>query len=102
LVTAGISSLSILIDWLSKEQNYNKWKGGNEKSGVPKGVIANKILACIIDAGISTELTAKYRWSKLSGIVRQLREAIHWLNGKGAGLTCEQSLEVAVKKSCRY
>ncbi|PLW56575.1 hypothetical protein PCANC_01468 [Puccinia coronata f. sp. avenae] len=49
---AGVSSIRILLDWLAVEGNYWRWRG-NKKHGSTKSALANKILALMVDAGIT-------------------------------------------------
>ena len=35
-VNGGSSSLQILLDWITTEGNYGKWKGGDEHSVLTK------------------------------------------------------------------
>jgi hypothetical protein len=98
----NVSSLIVLIDWLSSEQNYSKWKGGINNSGESKSAVAVEILSAIENAGIKTERNAKDVVTKIGSIERQFREAGDWLNGTGAEITCETSIKAAVRKRCPY
>ena len=71
-------------------------------SGVTKNVLATEILRQFERAGIENKRTAKDVVSKISGIERQFKAASDWLNNTGAGVTCEGTLQAAVKKRCPF
>ena len=100
--TESINSLSLLIDWLTHEENYTKWKGGNKHSGSTKNTLASQILEKIKKNGIKTEHTAKDVIQKILVMEQNFRKAIDFLDGTGAGITDEESLTSAVKKICPY
>jgi len=45
----------MIIDWLTKEGNYNQWQGGDKQNGMTKMGIANEISQIIKDKGITSE-----------------------------------------------
>jgi hypothetical protein len=49
---AGVSSIHILLDWLAVDENYWCWQG-DTKHGSTKSALANKILALMVDDGIT-------------------------------------------------
>jgi hypothetical protein len=92
----------VLIDWLSNEYNYSRWKGGPNNSGTKKHVIESEILSKLKHAGITTQWNSKDVITKIGSIEQQFHEAVDWLNGTGAGVTCESSLKAAILKRCPY
>jgi hypothetical protein len=48
----SVNSLAILIEWLTVEGNFAKWKGGDRHSGVTKAVLSNQIAQIIKSKGI--------------------------------------------------
>jgi len=46
--------MAVIIDWLTKEWNYNQWHGGDKQNGMTKMGIANKISQIIKDKGITS------------------------------------------------
>lgn len=97
-----VNSLSVLIEWLTHEGNYTKWKGGNKHSGVTKNTLASQIVAEIKSKGINIERTAKDVVQKILTMEQNFKKAIDFLDGTGAGITDEESLVAAVKKICPY
>ena len=85
---------------MSKQENYSRWKGGKKYSGVTKNILATEILREFERAGIESARTTKDVVTKVSGIERQFKAASDWLNNTGAGVTCEGTLQAAVKKKC--
>ena len=41
--TPEINSMAVIIDWLTKESNYNRWRGSDKQNGTTKMGIANEI-----------------------------------------------------------
>ncbi|ETL91413.1 hypothetical protein L917_10037, partial [Phytophthora nicotianae] len=78
-VNGGLSSMKILLDWLTTEGNYTKWKGGGLSVGKPADV-RDKI----------QKLELKYR------------TAVDWLANTGQGVTDETSIRSALVKRCPY
>ncbi|KAG6961983.1 hypothetical protein JG687_00007393 [Phytophthora cactorum] len=44
----SVSSLTILLDWLTTEGNYNKWRGGDKQSGETKASQSVKLRSCYL------------------------------------------------------
>jgi len=53
--TPEINSMAVIIDWLTKEGNYNRWHGGDRQNGMTKLAIASEISQLIKDKGITVE-----------------------------------------------
>ncbi|OWZ14309.1 hypothetical protein PHMEG_00012233 [Phytophthora megakarya] len=49
-----VSSLSVLINWMTDGNNYNRYRGGYGQSGEAKQTLVGEIVAAIIDSGITT------------------------------------------------
>jgi len=43
-VNGGLSSLTILITWLSEERNYNRYRGGDGQNGQTKEAVCMEIV----------------------------------------------------------
>ncbi|ETL35886.1 hypothetical protein L916_12043 [Phytophthora nicotianae] len=82
-VNGGPSSMKILLDWLTTEGNYTKWKGGIERR--------------LIDAGIRHRKPADVR-DKIQNLESKYRTAVAWLANTGQGVTDEKSIRSALVK----
>ncbi|KAE9043546.1 hypothetical protein PR002_g3284 [Phytophthora rubi] len=79
-VKEGKSSLQFVLDWLSTEINYNKWRG---------------------TVGIEHRTTGDVR-EKISAIERQFREAVGFQAQTDSGITAEATLRGEILKRCPY
>jgi len=59
--TPEINSMAVIIDWLTKEGNYIRWRGGDRQNGTTKLGIASEISQLIKDKGITIERQALAR-----------------------------------------
>ena len=44
-----VSSMSVLIYWLTTADKYNRWHGGDKHNGSTKSVLANQLLQLMVD-----------------------------------------------------
>ncbi|KAG3154152.1 hypothetical protein PI126_g9774 [Phytophthora idaei] len=98
----SVSSLSVLLDWLTTEVNYNKWRGGDKQSGETKVVLAAQISTLIHEKGITHFRKPKDIITKISQLEQSFRDAVAFLNNTGAGITNESSLQQAIEKRCPH
>jgi len=95
-----INLMAVIIDWFTKEGNYNRWRGGDKQNGTKKQVIANEISQIIRDSGITADRQGRDIHIKINHPEQQFRAATDWLNQTGAGVTCEENIRVTVKQRC--
>jgi len=101
-LTPEINSMAVIIDWLTKEGNYNRWRGGDKQNGKTKLGIANEISQIIKDQGITLVRQGRDIHIKINCLEQHFWAATDWLNQTGAGVTCEESIRAAVKPRCPY
>jgi hypothetical protein len=96
-----VSSMSILIGWLSDENNYARWKG-EDSNGATKTVLCTEISCAIAAAGVLIERTGKDVHMKINAVEQGFRSASDWLEHTGQGITCEKNIKEAVLNYCPY
>jgi len=89
--TPEINSMAVILDWLTKEGNYNQWRRVNKQNGTTKKGIANEISQIIKDKGITLERQGWDKHIKRNCLEQQFWAATDWLNKTGAGVTCEKA-----------
>ena len=97
-----INLMAVIIDWLTKEGNYNQWHGGDKQNGMTKMGIANEISQIIKDKGITSERQGQDMHIKINRVEQQFQATTDWLNQTGTCVTCEESIRAAVKQRCPY
>ncbi|KAF0707606.1 Aste57867_6580 [Aphanomyces stellatus] len=84
-VAGGMSSLDVVISWMTTETNYNRWKGGDKYSGTTKAGLASEIVGKLHTNGIHHR-TTKDIVQKVGDIERSYRTACDWLANTGQGV----------------
>ncbi|KAE8895300.1 hypothetical protein PF005_g29004 [Phytophthora fragariae] len=100
-VKEGKSSLQVVLDWLSTEMNYNKWRGSDRINENTKEALLKAIVSELKAVGIVHRTTGDIR-EKISAIERQFREAVDFQVQTGSGITTEATLRGEILKRCPY
>ncbi|KAG9397811.1 hypothetical protein AC1031_016605 [Aphanomyces cochlioides] len=99
-VNGGPTSLQVLLEWLTVEGNYHKWRGG-DRSGLTKEALCGQIVGRLVDVGIAHRKPADIR-DKIQNLEMQYRTAVDWLAATGQGIEDESSIKAAIYKRCPY
>ncbi|KAI9628580.1 hypothetical protein KEM48_011536 [Puccinia striiformis f. sp. tritici PST-130] len=101
----GITSIRVLLDWLSVDGNFARWCGN--KTGSTKQAIANEILALLVGAGI-THRNQKGVLTKIQELQSSYMKASDFHHNTGSGLQDNDiangthTLQMALLKRCKY
>jgi len=100
----GQSSIGIVLEWLSVEGNYQRWRGHNTLGGTTKTALADEILAQMTDAGI-THRDSKGIQTKIHELQTAYEKARDFLTRSGPALIKNgnsDQLRAVLLKKCRY
>lgn len=103
----SINSMSILLDWLSTEPNYSKYRGSDDDKSLMEGG-KSKIQYCadiselIASNGIKAKRTADAVKNKIADIHRKWTKAHDWTQATGSGVTNETDFKAGVLHRCEY
>ncbi|GMF29904.1 unnamed protein product [Phytophthora fragariaefolia] len=90
--SGDVSSLSVLIDWITDGDNCDRYRGGEEQNGETKVALAEQISRLVSLKGLKTMRTAKDITSKISSLESSYRATVDWLAATGQGVTDESTL----------
>ncbi|KAG7381701.1 hypothetical protein PHYPSEUDO_005748 [Phytophthora pseudosyringae] len=100
-VNEGKSSLQVVLDCLSTETNYNKWRSSDRNSGNTKEAVLKEIVAALKAEGVMHRTTGDVR-EKINTIEKEFWEAVDFQAQTGSGITNESTLRGEILKSCPY
>jgi hypothetical protein len=100
-----VTSERILLDWLTEEGNYSRYRGKNN-NGVSKNKYAQRIADIMNSKGVRVKRDAKMVVNKISALEDAFKNAFDFANSEtGAGLMEQGALgsfEAAVKGRCAF
>jgi hypothetical protein len=82
-VNGGSSSIDIILDWITTDGNYAKWKG--DAGGKSKQTLCGEIICCMKAVGIYHRNNADIR-AKISEIQSSYNKARDWSLNTGEGI----------------
>lgn len=98
--TRHVSSLTVLVDWLTAGDNYNRYRGGDSQCGDTKQVLAQQVVQAIAAPGITTARAPKDVLNRITILEGQYKLAADWLAGTGQGMTDERQLRAPLLERC--
>ncbi|KAE9152550.1 hypothetical protein PF006_g3254 [Phytophthora fragariae] len=99
----NVSSISVLIDWLTTGTNYTRYRGGDDQCGDSKNTLARENVQLIEEADITTTRNAKDITNKITTLEASFWAAEDWLNNTGQGCdNNEPSIRAAILARCSY
>ena len=100
--TDEVSSMKILLDWITTEGNYSLYRGDTQ-SGKTKSSIAADIVRLMESKGIPQGLRSpKDVMTKILTLENEFRLATDFRNNTGSGIENEDSLKEAILTRCRF
>lgn len=96
----SVSSLSVLIKWMTDGNNYDRYHGGEGQSGETKQTLAGEVVEAISASGVKTARAPKDVMNKISGLETSFREASDWRSNTGQGVENEADLRAAILHKC--
>ena len=98
-------SLRILLDWLLKEGNYRKFRGGTETKGMRKIDYGKSLSLQMRDAGCRVPRSADAVVKKIQELETKFVQAHDWANNTGQGVReqdGQETFENLVLQRCRW
>ena len=99
------SLLRILLDWLLKEGNYRKFRGGTESKGMRKIDYGKSLSLQMKDAGCRVPPSADAVVKKIQELETKFVQAHDWANNTGQGVReqdGQETFENLVRQRCQW
>ena len=96
-----LNSQSIVMDWITTEGNYNRYRGGDKQNGMTKASIASSIATEIFNK-IGVKRLRKDVENKIQNLEALYKKASDWKGETGAGISEPGKVEEYLRKLCPY
>jgi len=78
--TPEVTSVSIMVNWLTTNNDYNCWHVGDKHNGSTKSVLANQLVQLMQENGIIYPRSGKAIHIRINHLEQRFRAARDWSN----------------------
>jgi len=94
--------MTILLDWLTEQGNWTKYRGGPGNNGKTKGHYAQQIIKRFEEAGVQSTRHINQVTKKICELEQSYRKAVDFLANTGSGLESPGDIDEEKFKRCKY